>query len=308
VAEADLPQALRPETLDGFIGDVERLVARYHDPAGDAWRRVVMAPTSPPYATSPDELRETARAARALGIRLHSHLSETVSYQDATRAMHGLSPVQFCAEHEWLGEDVWFAHLVKLDPEEIRLLGETGTGIAHCPQSNGRLGSGIADVVAMEAAGMKISIGVDGAASNEACDMLAETHAAWLLQRAKGGERARPRYAGGEHEGGAHLATVEDVVRWGTAGGAAVLGLEAVGTLAVGQAADLALYRLDEPRYFGLHDPAVGPVIGGGQARLRALLVGGRLAVEDDAVPGLDLAELGAHAREAVAALQRRAG
>ncbi|WP_161870917.1 amidohydrolase family protein, partial [Pseudomonas sp. SG-MS2] len=268
----------------------------------------VMAPTSPPYSMPPEHLRETARAARKLGIRLHSHLSETVEYQNEIQRRYNLSPVAFCAEHEWLGADVWFAHLVKLSPEEIRLLGATGTGIAHCPQSNGRLGSGIADILAMEAAGMPISIGVDGAASNEACDMISETHAAWLMQRAKAGERALPDYAGGELEGGAHAASVEDVVRWGTAGGAQVLGLNALGTLEVGMAADLAVYRLDQPRYFGLHDPGIAPVVGGGRPTLRALLVGGRLSVDNDTIPGLDLAELGSQAREAVLRLQRAAG
>jgi cytosine/adenosine deaminase-related metal-dependent hydrolase len=297
-----------PETLEQYLGDVERLVRRYHDPAADAWRRVVMAPTSPPYSMPAEHLRETARVARRLGIRLHSHLSETVEYQNEVQQRHGMSPVAFCAEQEWLGPDVWFAHLVKLDAEEIRMLGASGTGIAHCPQSNGRLGSGIADVVAMEAAGMQVSIGVDGAASNEACDMISETHAAWLMQRAKAGERTRARYAGGDEEGGAHAATVEDVVRWGTAGGARVLGLDAVGSLQVGMAADLAIYRLDQPRYFGLHDPAIGPVAGGGRPTLRAMLVGGRLTVDNDQLPDLDLAELGAQARDAVRRLQQAAG
>ncbi|MCX2690423.1 amidohydrolase family protein [Pseudomonas sp. DCB_CB] len=308
VRQAEGPATAGPETLTQYLDDVQRLVQVYHDPADDAWRRVVMAPTSPPYSMPPEHLRETARTARRLGIRLHSHLSETVEYQNEVHDRHGLSPVVFCAEQEWLGPDVWFAHLVKLSAEEIQLLGATGTGIAHCPQSNGRLGSGIADIVAMEAAGMSVSIGVDGAASNEACDMISETHAAWLMQRAKAGERAMARHAGGDLEGGAHVATVEDVVRWGTAGGAQVLGLDAIGTLQVGMAADLAIYRLDQPRYFGLHDLGIAPVVGGGRPTLRALLVGGRLSVENDALPGLDLAELGSQARQTVLRLQQAAG
>ncbi|MEK1940032.1 MAG: amidohydrolase family protein [Pseudomonas sp.] len=306
--EAELPQAMRPEKLDDYLADVERLTALYHDPAGDALRRIVMAPTTTLHSTSPAELRETARVARKLGIRMHSHLSETVDYLDAAKAKFGMTPVQFCAEQEWLGADVWFAHLVKLLPEEIQLLGQTGTGIAHCPQSNGRLGSGIADLPALEAAGVPISIGVDGAASNEAADMLSETHAAWLLQRARKGELAEPKYAGGQFEGGADAASIEDVVRWGTAGGAQILGLDDVGTLEVGKAADIAIYRLDDPRYFGLHDMAIGPVASGGRASLRALLVGGRRVVTDDQIPGLDLMELSRQASAAVLDLQRRAG
>lgn len=306
--EAELPQAMRPEKIDDYLADVARLTQQYHDPAADSYRRIVMAPTTTLHSTTPDELRETARAARQLGIRMHSHLSETVDYLDAARGKFNMTPVQFCAEYEWLGTDVWFAHLVKLLPDEIRMLGQTGTGIAHCPQSNGRLGSGIADILALEAAGVPVSIGVDGAASNEAADMLSETHAAWLLQRARKGQLAQPRYAGGQFEGGADAASIEDVVRWGTTGGAKVLGLDALGGLAVGMAADLAIYALDDPRYFGLHDLAIAPVACGGRAQLQALLVGGKRVVENDHITGLDLAALGREAATAVRGLQQRAG
>ena len=301
--EADLPSALRPETLDGFLADMERLAGRFHDPSPAAMRRVVMAPTTPLYSAAPEELREIAVAARAMGLRLHSHLSETVGYQDSAHAMHGCTPVEFCERIGWLGPDVWFAHLVKLDEAEIALLGSTGTGIAHCPQSNGRLGSGIAPIRALEAAGVPVSIGVDGAASNEAADMISETHAAWLMQRARRGQEATPAWQGGQFEGGAEEATVEDVVRWGSSGGARVLGLGALDGLQVGQQADIALYRLDDPRYFGLHDQAIGPVASGGRPFLKALWVGGRAVVRDDAIPGLDLVELGSQARRAVAQL-----
>lgn len=305
--EATLPSALLPETLDDFAADVERLVGLYHDPGERSWRRVVMAPTTPLHSVAPSELRMLARLARRLGIRLHTHLSETVDYQDFARGRLGEAPVEFAAAHEWLGADVWFAHLVKLAPSEINLLGATGTGLAHCPQSNARLGSGIAPVVGLEAAGMTISLGVDGAASNEAADMISEAHAAWLLQRARKGEAALPAYAGGTFEGGADAASIEDVVRWGTQGGARVLGIGQVGQIRPGGEADLAIYRLDDPRYFGLLDPAIGPVASGGRPTLRALLVGGRLVVEDDAVHGIDLEELGRAARAGVKTLLARA-
>ncbi|OIQ95766.1 isoxanthopterin deaminase [mine drainage metagenome] len=301
--ETDLPKVLQPETLDAYLDDLSRLQRRYHDPSPLAMRRVVAAPTTPLFSMHPHELRETAAHARSLGLRLHSHLSETVIYQQTAMTEHGRGPIDFAASVDWLGPDVWFAHLVKLDAEEIALLGQTGTGIAHCPQSNGRLGSGIAPIRALEDAGTPISIAVDGAASNEAADMLNEVHVAWLMARARGGHAARPEYAGGTGERGAADATVEDVVRWGTAGGARVLGLEGVGTMAPGMAADIAVYALDQPRHFGLHDPAIGPVASGG-ASLRALLVSGRMVVRDGAIPGLDLGELGARARDAVRALQ----
>src|SRR5450830_1657000 len=280
--EAELPTALRPETLDAYLSDMERLIRRYHDPSPTAMRRVVMAPTTPLYSATPDELRSMAAFARRAGVRLHSHLSETVGYQDTAYGKHQCTPVEFAERCDWLGSDVWFAHLVKLDPSEIALLGQTGTGIAHCPQSNGRLGSGIAPIRQLEAAGM-----------------LSETHAAWLMQRARRGQEATPSYAGGSFEGGADAASVEDVVRWGTTGGAKVLGLGGIDGLQVGQQADIALYRLDDPRYFGLHDPALGPVVAGGRPYLKALYVAGKAVVAEDTIPGVDLAALGREARAA---------
>lgn len=303
--EAELPLALRPESLDVYLADLERLAAAYHDAAPDAFRRVVAAPTTPLFSMRPGELRETAHTARRLGLRLHSHLSETVSYQEAAHAQHGVSPIRFAQDVGLLGDDVWFAHLVKLDPDEIALLGATGTGIAHCPQSNGRLASGIAPVRALEDAGAAVSIGVDGAGSNEAADMISEVHAAWLMQRARGGEAATARHRGGAGEAGAQDATVEDVVRWGTDGGARVLGLTDIGRLMPGMAADIAIYALDrDPRHFGLHDVAIAPVASGGRAHLKALLVGGRRVVDDGALAQLDLAELAREARAAVRELQ----
>jgi cytosine/adenosine deaminase-related metal-dependent hydrolase len=303
--EADLPLALRPEKLDAYLADLERLAGAYHDPAPDALRRIVAAPTTPLFAMRPDELRETVQTARRLGLRLHSHLSETVHYQDAAHAQHAMSPIRFAQAVDFLGPDVWFAHLVKLDADEIALLGATGTGIAHCPQSNGRLASGIAPVRALEDAGAAVSIGVDGAGSNEAADMISEVHAAWLMQRARGGEAAQAVYRGGAGEAGARDATVEDVVRWGTSGGAKVLGLGSIGRLAPGMAADLAVYALDrDPRHFGLHDVAIAPVASGGRAHLKALFVAGRQIVDDGAIPDLDMTELARSARAAVRELQ----
>ena len=304
--ESELPQALRAEKFEDYMLDVERLVQQYHQPEGNAMRKIVMAPTSSLHSTTAQQFRESAKFARQLGIGLHSHLSETVDYLDAAKHKFAMTPVQFCAEHDWVGSDVWFAHLVKLLPEEIKILGQTHTGIAHCPQSNARLGSGIADLVALEHAGMTISIGVDGAASNEAADMLSETHAAWLMQRARKGMLAVPQYEGGLFEGGADAATIEDIVRWGTAGGAKVLGLDQVGTIEVGQQADFVLYQLDDPRYFGLHDIAIGPIASGGRAHIKAMFIAGKMVVQEDQIPDVDMKELAWQARQAVQLLQQR--
>jgi 8-oxoguanine deaminase len=295
LTDAAAPPQVMPETLDGFLASVERDVQRHHDPGPMAMRRVASAVTTPNWSCRPEELKTMAHEARRLGIRLHSHLSETYDYVRWAREQHGCTPLQFVAEHDWVGPDVWYAHMVHLDDDEIRLCAETGTGIAHCPQSNARLGSGIARVPEMLAAGMAVSLAVDGAASNEAADMQSEAHACWLVHRAdpRAGERsAQPGHHLQQPGGDAAAMTVEDVVHIGTAGGARVLGLDGVGTLAVGRAADLAVYHLDDVRYMGLHDAAIGPVASGGRAKLRALLVGGRVVAEYDTIPGLDLAEL----------------
>jgi 8-oxoguanine deaminase len=264
-------------------------------------RRVASAITTPNWSCRPEELRLMAREARRQGIRLHSHLSESFDYVRWAREVHGCTPLQFVEAHEWVGPDVWFAHMVHLDDDEIALCARTGTGVAHCPQSNARLGSGIARVPEMLAAGVPLGLAVDGAASNEAADMLSEAHACWLLHRAD--PRAGSARAG-QPGGHAGALTVEDVVHIGTAGGARLLGLEGVGTLAPGMAADLAIYALDDPRHFGLHDPGIAPVASGGRARLRALLVDGRVIVENDTIPGLDLAALKREAQALVNLMQ----
>ena len=283
--ELNDPNAIKPETLDAIVGDVERLVGTYHDPGPEAMRRVVMAPATPTWSVRPEELKPMAQAARRLGIRLHSHLSETADYVVFCREKHDRKPVEFVADHDWVGSDVWFAHMVHLSESEIRLVAETGTGTAHCPGSNCRLGSGVAPVPELVRAGAPVSLGVDGTASNEGGDSISEARTCWHVHRAVKGASAT---------------TVEDVIHWGTRGGARVLGIDNVGTIEVGRAADLAVYELEQLRYAGLHDPAIGPVASGGQPKLRLLTVQGRVVVENGVIPGLDLPQLLARAREAV--------
>jgi len=280
--------ALEPESLDDILKDIERTAARFHDPKPDARRRVVAGPTTPTFSMKPEEIKVFAQEARRLGLRLHSHLSEIDEFVTFCRDKYRMRPVEFCAEHGWVGSDVWFAHLVHVDASEIRLLAQTGTGIAHCPGSNCRLGSGIAPVPEMAAAGMPVSLGQDGGACNEPGDMVSEAHIAWYVHRARSG---------------ATVVTPEDVIRWGTAGGAAVTGIGDVGTLAPGKCADLAVYKLDDLRFAALHDRAIAPVATGVRPHLKLLLVGGRSVVEDDRLTGLDTDALAARVREAVVKL-----
>lgn len=284
--EISTNKALQPETLDGYLNDLSRLTALYHDTGANIMRKVVAAPTSPLFSMSPGELREVAQTARALGIKLHSHLSETVYYQDVCMAQHGSRPIDFAGSVDWLGEDVWFAHLVHLDAEEIRLLGDTRTGMSHCPQSNGRLGSGIAPVKALEAAGCNISLGVDGAASNECADMLGELHAAFLMARARGGLFSRAETHGGSGESGASDVTAIEVVDWATRGGAQILGWPNIGVLREGMAADIALLDVADPVHWGAHTVPFAPVMSG-RASVRYLLVNGELVVDRGVVRGI---------------------
>lgn len=294
------PPQVAPETLDAFMAAIEHDTQRFQDPSPMAMRRVVSAITTPNWSCRADELKPMAQQARRLGIRLHSHLSETYDYVRWAREVHGCTPLQFVAEHEWVGPDVWYAHMVHLDDGDLDICAQTGTGIAHCPQSNARLGSGIARIPEALARGVPVSLAVDGAASNEAADMASEVHAAWLMHRADPRAGARTVQPGGH----AAAMTVEDVVHIATTGGARMLGLDGVGLLQPGMAADIAVYSLDQPRHFGLHDPAIGPVASGGRPTLRALLVQGRVVVENDTIPGLDLAELRHDAQTLVRQMQ----
>jgi cytosine/adenosine deaminase-related metal-dependent hydrolase len=276
------------ESLDRMLQSVEACAQRFHDTSPASLSQVALAPTTPTWSLDPGELKEVIAAARRMKLRLHSHLSESHEYVDFCLSVHGKRPVHWLADHDWLGPDVWFAHLVHLDADEVGILASTGTGMAHCPQSNCRLGSGIAPADAMARLGGAVSLGVDGAASNESADMISEMHSAWHTHRASKGAGA---------------VTAEDVVHWATAGGARVLGLPHIGTLAPGQQADIAIFNLDQPRHFGMHDPMIAPVTCAGSASLRALLIGGRMVVENGAIPGLDIQKLKYDAARVVARL-----
>jgi 8-oxoguanine deaminase len=276
------------EPLDRMIASVEACAQRFHDPSPGSMRRVAFAPTAPPWSVDVCELKTIATAARQMGLRIHSHLSETADYVHYCLTHYGKRPVAWMADHDWLGADVWFAHLVHVDDDEVRLLAATGTGMSHCPQSNCRLGSGVAPAERLAALGGAVSLAVDGAASNESADMVSELHSAWHTHRAVKGAAA---------------VSVEDVVRWATTGGAKVLGYDDIGTLAPGQQADIAIFDLGQPRYFGLHDPLCGPLVAAGTPHLRYLLVGGKVVVEDGAIPGLDLAKLRHDAAQVVGRL-----
>lgn len=272
------------ETLAQYLDGVLSAASRWHDPAPDAMTRVVMGPNTPVFNFDPGELAELARTARGAGLRLHAHLSENRAYVDYTLSRYGQRPVPWLEGRDMLGPDVWFAHLVEIDTDEIALLAQTGTGMAHCPQANARLGSGVAPACALHAAGGVVSLAVDGAGANEAADMGSALYAAFCLHRATQGATAL---------------AAETVLHWATMGGARVLGLGAIGHLAPGMAADIAILDITAPRYMGQHDAAIGPIISGGDLHVRHSFVAGREIVRDGAIPWLDMAALSDDARAA---------
>jgi cytosine/adenosine deaminase-related metal-dependent hydrolase len=225
-----------------------------------------------------------------MGLRLHTHLSENMDYVNHTMSNYGKRPVHWLAEHDWLGTDVWFAHLVECEPDEVRLLAETGTAMAHCPQANARLGSGVAPADMLHDLGGTVSLAVDGAAANEAADMASALYAAFSVHRATKGVTA---------------ATAETVLQWASAGGAKALGFDAIGTIEIGKQADIAIFDLGSPRHFGQHDRVIGPIVSGGDARVRHSFVAGRPVVENYVLPWLDIEQLGADAQRVVERVAR---
>lgn len=275
------------ETLTGFLDGISRVASLWHDPSDTAMTRVACAPATPNFNFDAQALPEIAQEARRLGLRLHAHLSENEAYASQTLRDFGLRPVPWLSQKDWLGDDVWFAHLVDLSPYEVALLAETGTAMAHCPQANARLGSGIAPAAALHAAGGTVSLAVDGAGANEAAGMGMAMYTAFALHRAAHGVQAL---------------MPEAVLHWATQGGARTLGLGGTGLLAPGMAADITLFDLGSPACFGMHDPALAPMICG-PLQVRHSLVAGRPVVQDGRLPGISLPDLGLAAAEATARL-----
>jgi cytosine/adenosine deaminase-related metal-dependent hydrolase len=243
--------------------------------------RVALAPTSP-FSVTGELMRETAALARARGVRLHTHLAETDDEERFCLERYGVRPLQYLDDLGWLGDDVWLAHCVHLNPQECARMGETGTGVAHCPTSNGRLGAGIAPVSTLLGAGVPVGLGVDGAASNECGELVDELRAALMLARAAGGPRA--------------LST-RQALELATRHGARCLGRDdELGHLSVGALADIALWDLRDVAFAGIADPVAALVLGP-RRPVELLLVGGEVVVEDGELRTADPVTLAADLR-----------
>jgi cytosine/adenosine deaminase-related metal-dependent hydrolase len=294
-SQGGLPPDSVVEDLDAILAETERLVGRYHDPGPGSMLRVAVAPCSP-FSVTPRLMRESAALARRLGVHLHTHLAETVDEEQFCVANFGRRPLELLEEWGWLGDDVWLAHGVHFTAEEIAQLGRTRTGIAHCPSSNMRLGAGACPSTDLLAAGARVGLGVDGAASNEDYDLLAEVHQALLLARLRASLLGRREPAAALSPSGA--------VGLGNQGGARVLGRDDVGTIEVGKRADLALYRADDLGRGGIADPLAAIALAP-PSRAEAVVVNGRVVVREGRLLTADEEELAREIAAAGARLRR---
>jgi 8-oxoguanine deaminase len=277
---------------DTILRDCERVMRKYHDPAPFSRCRIALAPCSP-FSVTTDLLKETVAFARRHGLSCHTHLGETLDEESYCLRTYGRRPLDYMEDCGWLGPDIWFAHGIYFNDDEIRRLAASGTGIAHCPTSNLRLGSGIAPVPKMLAAGVKVGLAVDGSASNDSSSLSRELQSALLVHRVGTAVDAMP---------------ASRVLEMAISGGARILGRPEIGRIEPGLAADLAVFRLDRIEYAGaMADPASAILFCGAGPRADYTIVAGRVLVEQGQLVGVDESRLFHRANEVAARMLRAA-
>ncbi|WP_303845521.1 8-oxoguanine deaminase [Aeromonas sobria] len=286
--EGGLPPRHTVQGQQQILDDSLRLVRRYHERGAGAQIQIALAPCSP-FSVTEEIMVESAKLAAELDVRLHTHLAETLDEEAFCLERFGLRTVDYLEKVGWLGDRTWLAHGIHFNPDEMARLGAAGTGVCHCPVSNMRLASGICPTLDLEAAGAPVGLGVDGSASNDASNLIQEARQALYLQRLRyGAERITPR----------------KVLEWATRGSAKLLGRGDLGELLPGKQADLALFKLDDLRFSGSHDPIAALILCGAE-RADRVMVGGQWKVVDGVIEGLDLEQLIARHKQAAAALVR---
>jgi len=273
--DGGLPPNSVVQDEDTILIDSERVVAKHHERGEDAMVQIALAPCSP-FSVTTSLMKKTAELAEKLDVRLHTHLAETEDENRFCEQIHNCRPLDYLDQCGWLNARTWLAHGIFFNGAEMKRLGKAGTTISHCACSNQILASGCCPVCEMEEAGVAIGLGVDGSASNDESNLMQEVRAAFLLQRA--------RY-------GVTRVSHKDALRWATRGSAACVGRAELGEIAVGKAADLAFFGLDELRFSGHGDPLAALVLCGAH-RADHVMVAGKWAVVDGAIPGLDVADL----------------
>ncbi len=281
-ADGGLPPQQTVQQGEVILADSQRLIGQYHQRGDGAQIQIALAPCSP-FSVTQEIMRQSAELADDLDVRLHTHLAETLDEEDFCLQRFGLRTLDYLDSVGWLGPRTWLAHGIHFNPDEIARLGAAGTGICHCPSSNMRLASGICPSVELEAAGAPLGLGVDGSASNDTSNMILEARQALYIQRL--------RY-------GAEQITPQRVLGWASKGSAKLLGRSDIGELAVGKQADLALFKLDELRFSGSHDPLSALLLCGAD-RTDRVMIGGNWRVIDGQIEGLDVAQLIADHRQA---------
>ena len=271
-SDGGLPPNEVVQNADDILNDSQRLIQKYHQTNDGAMLQIALAPCSP-FSVTTELMRDSALLARENGVLLHTHLAETQAENDFCIEMFGARPVDYLEQVGWLAEDVWLAHGIHFNSEEINRLGRAGVAISHCPSSNMILASGICPVKELVAAGCSVGIGVDGSASNDASNMIQEIRQAFLLQRLKYGA------ANVSHEDALHL---------GTSGGAALFHRDDIGELAVGKQADIALFNLEALRFTGAGDPVAALLLCGAH-QAEAVMVAGQWRVKEARLTDVDL-------------------
>ena len=286
-SQGGLPPDSVVDTEEHILKDSQRLIETYHDPKPGSMVQIVLAPCSP-FSVTTELMRQSADLAREYGVQLHTHLAETQDEEDFCIEMFGHRPVAYMQEVNWIGKDVWFAHSVHVNNDEIQLYADTGCGVAHCPSSNMRLASGIAPILEMLSKGVDVGIGVDGSASNDSSHLLGEARMAMLISRLGAGLQGASR----SDEDSPPLMSARQALEMATLGGARVLGREDIGSLEVGKCADLFAIDLNRLDYAGgLHDPVAAALFCTPQ-KVDFSMVGGKTVVENGQMVNLDLDQL----------------
>ncbi|MEW2087008.1 8-oxoguanine deaminase [Streptomyces sp. NPDC005283] len=289
-SDGGLPPDFAVESLEGALAATEATIDKHHDASFDAMTQIAVAPCSP-FSVSTELLGQGAELARRKGVRLHTHGSETVEEEEFCKELFGMGPTDYFESTGWLGSDVWMAHCVHMNDSDIAAFARTGTGVAHCPSSNARLGAGIARVPDMLKAGVPVGLGVDGTASNESGELHTELRNALLISRL------------GAHREAAMGA--RQALRLGTYGGAQVLGrADQIGSIEAGKLADLVLWKLDTLAHSSIADPVIALVFGAA-APVSLSLVNGKTVVEDNHLTTVDEDAIARSARDEAQRLAR---
>lgn len=283
--DGGLPPDSVVQDVDTILKDSERLINKYHDAGEFSMRQIVLAPCSP-FSVTGELMRKSAELARKYGVRLHTHLTETKDEENFTLEKFGMRPLEYMESLGWIGEDVWFAHGIHFNKEELKKLADTKTGVAHCPISNMKLSSGIARIPEMLELGVPVGLAVDGSASNDGSNLLEEIRVAYLLHRLNSSKNAPSGY---------------DILKIATKGGAQILGRNDIGELSVGKAADLFMINSNRIEFVGTqYDPKsiLGTV--GFKGSVDYTIVAGNVVVKDGMLVNVDEDKIVIKANKAV--------